>query len=160
MTFEAIDADIAYCVKYLNISANRDVQIQNFLTRYLIIQINGEYEKEIKKIISKRASKSGDLELATFINETVDKIRNFRLSDIKGVLNKFDSRRGDLFEAWIPEKSEDASMYSNIITNRHASAHGEETQMTLNEVISAHKKGKLVIREFQKALYQHLPPNS
>ena len=155
MTFETIDADIEYCVRYLEKSQNKDPQIQNFLTRYLLIQINGEYEKEIKRIISKRSLKPGDKELAAFIDETVDKIRNFRLSDIKGVLNKFDSRRGNLFESWTGD-SEDASMYSNIITNRHLSAHGETTQMTLDEVIIAHKKAKTIIKLFQTALYHYL----
>ncbi|HEU5221712.1 MAG TPA: HEPN domain-containing protein [Candidatus Nitrosotalea sp.] len=155
MTFEIIDADIAHCVKYLEKSQNKDPQIQNFLTRYLLVQINGEYEKEIKRIVSKRSLEPGDGELAAFINETVDKIRNFRLSDIKGILNKFDSRRGDLFESWTGD-SEDASMYSNIITNRHWSAHGQTIQMTLEEVIYAHKKAKTIIKLFQSALYHHL----
>ena len=154
MPFETIDADIAHCVQYLGNFQNRDLQIQNFLTRYLIIQISGEYEKEIKKTVSKRISSSNDSELISFIDETIDRIRNFKMGDLKGILNKFDTRRGELFESWVTP--EHATLYSNIIENRNFSAHGQPTQMTLDELIESHKKAKTVIKQFQHALYHRL----
>lgn len=154
MPLDDIELNLDLCLKHI-VETNSDVQIRDFLTKFMLIHISGEYDKEIKRTVSKRVTQVDDVELLSFIDETVNKNRNFKISDIKNLLNKFDSRRGTLFDSWTKD-TEKATKYSNIITNRNQGAHGKSINMPLEEIIDAHKLAKGVIKDFQNALYYPL----
>ncbi len=152
MTVLDLDNDLSLCQKHLVDTNTKGLEIETFLTRFLLIHVSGEYDKEIKRIISDRAKKAGDAELTSFVEQTVEKIRNPKISDIRGLLKKFNKSCVDSFNQKVGEGTELESRYQNIIVNRNSSAHGDSINMTIEELISSHEKAKDVLKAMLEAL--------
>ncbi len=152
MTLSDIDKNLLLCQKHLEDTNSKGSEVESFLTQFLLIHICGEYEKEIEKIVGQRAKKSSDVELATFVSETIEAYKHLKLEAIRGkILRKFSEKYVNHFDSKI-KGSDSEIMYQNIITNRDSIAHGGNINMTLAELINSHDKAKLVLA----ALYDSL----
>lgn len=127
-------------------------EIESFLTRFLLVDICAEYEKEIKNVIINRAKQTGDKELISFIEKTIARIRNIKTGDLRGsILKRFSEDCLERFNNKVDGK-EALSRYENIVTNRDLSAHGGSINMTFNELMTSHQKAKDVLTAVSDAI--------
>ena len=152
MTLSKLDQDLALCQAHLTTTKSMGTEIESFLTRFLLVHICSEYEKEIKNMITARAEQTGDEELISFIEKTIARIRNIKTGDLRGnVLKRFSDDCLNRFDNKIKGK-EALSRYENIIANRDLSAHGSSINMTFAELIISHEKAKEVLMAVSDAI--------
>lgn len=145
MTLSKLDNDLLLCQAHLTSTNSMGTEIESFLTKFLLVHICSEYEKEIKKIITDRAKQSNDKELISFIEKTIERIRNIKSDDLKGnILKRFSDDCLKRFNNKVGGK-ESLSRYESIIANRDQSAHGNSINITFNELIKSHEKAKEVL---------------
>lgn len=151
MALSDLDAIFDICQKHLATTNSNDTEIDSFLTRYLLVYICGEYEKEIKEIIKQRVAKTGDKELASFVAEKGD-VRSLRISDIKGnILKPFSEKCMKSFDSKIKGKDSEIK-YQNIVENRNLVAHGETVNMTFKELNESYKLATDVVKAISDAI--------
>ncbi len=134
--------DIEYVVKlckdHIDLTKSNGSEIEDYLTKFLLVYVCGEYEKEIKQMINQRVIKTGDRELSSFVSNKID-VRSLYLRDIRGnILKHFSADVRDSFNAII-SGTESELRYHNIIENRNLAAHGEPINMTFPEFIQSYK---------------------
>jgi len=152
LTLSDLENDLILCQQHLETTNSKGTEIERFLTRFLIVHICGEYEKEIKRIVIQRAKQTGDNELASFVERTVEGFRNLKIDSIKGnILRRFSDNCAKTFEAKV-KGTESEIRYGNIVTNRNLSAHGDPIHMTFDELIQSHQKAKDVLKAVSDAL--------
>jgi hypothetical protein len=151
MALADLDAIFDICQKHLSTTNSNDTEIDSFLTRYLLVYICGEYEKEIKEIIKRRVDKTDDKELASFVAEKVD-VRSLRISDIKGnILKPFSEKCVKFFDSKI-RGGDSEIKYQNIVENRNLVAHGETVNMTFKELNESYKLATDVVKAISDAI--------
>lgn len=107
---------------------------------------------EIKRIVIQRAKQTGDTELTSFVERTVEGFRNLKIDSIRGnILLRFSDDCAKTFEAKVTG-TESEIRYGNIVTNRNLSAHGDSIHMTFDELIQSHKLAKDVLKAMSDAL--------
>ena len=107
--------------------------VKKYLTQFLLIKACGIYENEIEAIIRKRASRSCDDEVVSFILNTMSAYKHLRLDSLKGnVVGKFSRERKKEFIERVDGSSAEAA-YESIVGARNAVAHGSNTTMTYDE---------------------------
>ena len=90
-------------------------------------------------MVIQRARKTGDVEVISFITESLD-VRSLKIGDIKGrILARFSDQYATSFHTMVNGK-DSTIMYQNILTNRNSAAHDGTIQMTFDEVVESHKK--------------------
>jgi len=152
LSFTDIEHDLMLCKEHLDKTKTTGTEVESFLTHFLLINICGKYEKEIKRIVSKRANKSGDVELTSFIEETFESYKHLNLDDLRGkILRKFSDKYAVAFDKMIRGTVSELR-YQSIVSNRHASAHGGNINMTLDDLVVAHKEAKLVLQALHDSL--------
>ena len=92
MTLQSLDNDLELCKKFIENHSN-EIQINDFLTKFMLIHLSSEYDKIIKKSVSDKAINEGNLEMLSFIDGITNTMRNFKTDDIKAMLNRFHSKR-------------------------------------------------------------------
>jgi hypothetical protein len=143
---------IGLCDAHLKKSGAGGTEVEVFLTKYLLIHICAAYEKEIKSMIVSRAMKTGDIQLASFIENDFRPYRNLRISDLCGnVLKKFSKKHMDDFRSKI-QGTEAESRYSNIIEARHSSAHGGTMNLTFAELVKSFKEAEQVLTALSQTI--------
>lgn len=153
LTLKDLENDLILCKNHLDGTQNIPPEIGTFLTRFLLVHICGEYEKEVKRIVVERAQQSGDPELATYVEKSIKKVRNIKTSDLRGnILGRFNEDYADVFDRKI-KGTEAEIRYNTIITNRdRGAAHGGTINMTFSELLEAHEKALDVLKAVEDAL--------
>ena len=147
-----IEKSLIFCQNHLNTTNGKGTEIESYLTQFLLVSICGRYEKEIERIVNQRAEKSGDVELASFVKETMEAYKHLKLDAVRGkILKKFSEKYADLFDAKIMGKDSQI-YYQNIVINRDASAHGGIVNMTFDDLVKAHGHAKEVLEALHDAL--------
>jgi hypothetical protein len=150
MTINDIDRVLTVCREHLEKTTSKGTEVESFLTKYLLVYICGEYEKEIERIVVQRAEKTGDLELAAYLRET-GVGRGLKIKNLKeDLLARFSDKYVKAFEGKLKEKS--ITMYSNIVVNRHASAHGGSNNMTFDELLESYRHSKEIMDALSEVL--------
>jgi hypothetical protein len=151
LALDDIDRIIDACRRHIIETNSKDTEIETFLTRFLLIHLCAFYEKEIERIVVKRAEKSGDREIISYIEKTVD-VRNIKAGSIKGnILKRFGDECANSFWDKVDNK-ELGQRYDNILENRNQAAHGGRVEMTLDELIKSHEFAKKVLATLSAAL--------
>ena len=121
------------------------------LAKYLLVYICGEYEKKIKDIVRRKAAKSGNSDLISYVvNKTP--VRRYTLSDLRSdILKQFNERYATIFHQKL-DGTVAAQRYSNIITNRNLAAHGEDINMSFDEIIGTYQDAEYVLDVFSSIL--------
>lgn len=148
-----LDDDLLLCKTHLETTNTKGTQIESFLTRFLLVHICGEYEKEIKRIMIERAQQSGDLALSSYVEKSIERVRNIKTGDLRGnILNRFSENCLVFFNSRIKD-TESEARYNNIITNRdYGAAHGGIINITFDELLISHNKAKEVLQVVSDAL--------
>jgi RiboL-PSP-HEPN len=140
-----VEKAIALCDAHLKKTGTEGTEVELFLTQFLLIHICGAYEAAIKDMIVKRAKKSGDVHLASYIENDFRPYRHLKITDLCGnVLNKFSDKHKKDFLSKI-EGTEAETRYSNIIQARHSSAHGGAINLTFQELVESFKQAEQIL---------------
>lgn len=161
MKFARIDSEIQACERHLawmaslppghSLPAEESVEIEAFLTRYLLISIYAEFEHTIDRVVRDRAALVADTAAAGFIIKASDSFfRRIRVSELAGFLGWFDEASKLQFKDAITQASQVA--YDNILDNRHETAHGSGSQMTFSDLCDAFPRSVAVLEAFEDAL--------
>lgn len=144
MVLSKAERNIFVCQKYIETTNAKGTEVESFLTQFLLVNICGEFEKDIKEMLFDRADKCGDPDVASYIKNSFDG-RSIKLGDIKGtILKKFNDKHGKTFDEKL--KLGDAEVcYNNIIENRDSSAHGRSVNMSFDELIASYYPAKRVM---------------
>lgn len=146
-----IKPTILSCQNYLKDTKTERTPLESYLTKYLLIYICAEYEKEYRDIVHKKAIKSNDAEITAFIDKKID-VRSLKIADLKGnILKLFNEEYPKMFQDEL-NKIDVVSKYHNIIEARNSAAHGGVINMSFNEVITTYESAEDILRIFSNVI--------
>ena len=102
-------------------------------------------------MVTLRAGRTGDKEVESFVKNTIKTFRSLKIEEIKGNLGRFSDGCKSIFDSKI-KNTEAEARYSNIITNRHLVAHGNEINITFDELVISYQKAGDVLGAIKEAL--------
>lgn len=148
-------SDIRYvvdsCQNYLKNTKTSGTSLESYLTKYLLISICAEYEKEIKRIVRRKAINPTNEDLTSFIIKKTD-VRSLRICDLKNnILRLFNDSYPIKFQELLNGMNY-VSKYSNIVENRNLAAHGESVNMSFDELIKTYESAENVLKVFSTVL--------
>lgn len=154
MPLSDLEAVIDSCRSHLLQTNTANTEIESYITKFLLVQLCGEYEHEIKRIVSERVQRTNDQEIITFVINSV-RIQSIKVSDLKGnILERFHQDCANLFSEKISSIDESVRRYDNIIQNRNRAAHGENIDMTFNEIPNSHAHALIILQAFSDSLHR------
>ena len=124
---------------------------ESHLVRFLLVYMCGRYERAVDALLSERAQRSGDLSLASYVENAYKLRREPRWRHLQeGILKSF----GDEHRKWFADNLTAVAKngYDSLINNRNLSAHGEIVDVSLDEVVLWHGYAKQVLGAFETAL--------
>lgn len=129
---------------------NVSEQEKSYLAKFLIVFICGIYEEVIETIINEKASKCNVLEISNYIEKSLDQFfRNPDMCNIKNLLGKFNND----WKLEIGKLPQDAQVaVDNIVNNKNSLAHGNETNLTLQDAIKYYTDSIVVINKIDDML--------
>jgi len=152
MKLTNVEAAIKLCEDHLKNTNTRNTEIESILTKYLLVFICGAYETEIKNMVIKRAGKSGDKEVESFVKNTIRTFSSLKIEEIrKNLLGRFSDAYRICFETKVCG-TEAETRFTNIILNRHSLAHGGQINMTFDELVESYYKAEVVLSRVDEAL--------
>jgi len=151
MKLADVESAIKLCEEHLKSTDTKGTEIESILTKYLLVHICGAYETEIKNMVTLRAGRTGDKEVESFVKNTIKTFRSLKIEEIKGNLGRFSDGCKSIFDSKI-KNTEAEARYSNIITNRHLVAHGNEINITFDELVISYQKAGDVLGAIKEAL--------
>lgn len=130
-------------------TGEREMALDAYLTKYLLIHISAECEHKIKEMIIKRVSKSADAGLISYVDKRTD-IRDLSIGSIKGkILKPLKIPADDIFDR-LDERIKQS--YANIHENRNLAAHGKDINMSFDEVVRAYDDVQQVLSTIDTAI--------
>jgi hypothetical protein len=128
-----------------------DRKIASDLESYLVVLISGIYEDCLEYLINKRAAKAGDLEVAAFIEKTLDiQLRNPNWENLTNMLGRFSKKWVATMNKRIRNQAK--TDLNNIVTNKNAVAHGNASNLTLGEIKNCHKNCRSIFEKLEKLM--------
>lgn len=153
MDFTRIDDAVAACKAHLDATNSRGTEIESFLVAHLLITIGAEYENFVERIIVKRAERTADAHVHSFVKRTAHRIiRSVKVTEISGHLACLGGTCKDDFQKAVNGTISETH-YGNIITNRHMVAHDQQLpNMTMAELETALPESKKVLEAVANAI--------
>jgi hypothetical protein len=147
MKLTHVDEVIAACNNHLDTTKARGTQIESYLTRYLLVTTCAAFEEEVKRIVLKRAARTGDRYLLAFVESCIGAVfRSPKTSDISGLLNRLGEDFKKDFQEKLKGNSRAETYFNNIVINRHGTAHRTiGSSLTLKELIGFYEEGHTVL---------------
>lgn len=147
MKFRKIDSAIENCQNYLNENGGYGTEIEMYITRYLLIHICAVFETEIKKIVVVNAKPKCNPFICSYVESSLK--NTFRQIDTKGIstlLALFGATYKTKFQKTLNEgNTVIKDSYNSIVNNRHNTAHGNEANVTLIELVNYYEEGHKVL---------------
>ena len=107
--------------------------IESFLTQHILVVMCAEVEQEIISILERRVSHPSDSELKNFAVAAGKKVlRSIGKKELSGFLNNFGSAAKEHFQNSVSD--EKATLYGNVVSNRHKVAHSSGGNITFREL--------------------------
>ena len=151
MDFTAIDRDIELWRCHLDSTGSWGTRLDILVTRFLLVHICGRYETAVGGAIRRRAARTGDAPLASYVGRSLRPHRQMMFGDLAGsILGRFGDRHKRWFAARVDRTSQ--GMYDSLIDNRNKSAHDGPVSAAFDDVVLWHQHGKIVIDAFEEAL--------
>lgn len=146
MKIMEIDDLISQCTEILDNTNGRGNIIESYLNQFLVVKMYRAFEEQIRDIIVKRAEKSGDSEIISYVRTNHKKFQGILTSDIqKQILRKFSLSYSEEFQEKVT-KDNIGQSFNSIISNRHNIVHsGGPVYATFNDTINAYNKGHEVL---------------
>lgn len=155
MQIPAVDAALEECEVHLDSSTSESIRIRVLLTQSLLILICAEFEKFVRTEVKRRCAGIIDVHVAQFVTSCADSvIRSLRISDLSGLLDRFDAECKSDFQASLKSKTKSKNMYDSLISDRHEVAHGGEVKSTLQDVKEYYGHAHVVLDHFREALFR------
>jgi hypothetical protein len=128
-------------------------EIENLLTRSLLVLICAEFEEKIEAMIQERCSRIPDQSIREFVASCVDAVfRSVKSNEMAGLLKRFGGDCKDKFTRKANANPVAVTFYNNIVTNRHGVAHTTGGNTTFPEVKRFYEQGHVVLDYFRDAL--------
>jgi len=154
MRLPRIDQALEVCRRHLASTGAYGTEIENLLTRSLLVLICAEFEERIEETIQERCSSIEDASLKEFIASCMGAVfRSVRSSEMAGLLKRFGGRCKDGFTRRADSNPIAVTFYNNIVTNRHGVAHTTGGNATFPEVKRFYEEGHIVLDFFREALF-------
>jgi RiboL-PSP-HEPN len=159
MRLARIDQALEDCDRHLSSTGTHGTEIENLLTRSLLVLICAEFEQQIDTIIEERCSSINDKSLEEFFASCVDAVfRSVKSSEIAGLLNRFGGSYKETFKQKADANPVAVTFYNNIVTNRHGAAHSDGGNVTFAEVKRFYEEGHVVLDYFRETLLSTRTP--
>ena len=144
---------IAVCQNHLESTGAIATEVDSLLAYAVLVRVYAEFEQMIETII---AEKQSSIENVAY-QERFDAAsrsgrRGFRYRRLADRLEKFGAEYRDAFRTRANENQRSIASYGNIITHRHAVAHGDVPSLTFREVKDFYETGHIVLDFFQETL--------
>ena len=124
---------------------------ESHLVRFLLVYMCGRYERAVDTLITERARRSGDLSLASYVENAYKSRRGPRWRHLQdGILKNFGDEHRKWFANNVTELAKNG--YESLIINRSLRAHGEIVDVSLDEVVLWHGYAKQVLGVFETTL--------
>lgn len=150
MRIQRIDDAFEVCELHLS-SGDVESEVKDLLTRALLILICAEFERKIKELVKEKCQSIADDQVRQFAQNSTERMfRGLKIGDLAGLLAHFSREYKLQFDNNPDETAK--NMYSSILTNRNAIAHGGESVATFQDVKRYYKKAHFVLDWFERAL--------
>ncbi len=114
-----------------------DPEIASFLSSYMVVMLSGVYEDCIEHLLAQRAARGHDNEVTSYVAKSLrETFRNPLFGTLLGVLKKFSDQYARQLRDGVQEP--DSQALDNIVNNKNLIAHGQRSQLTINEVVTFH----------------------
>lgn len=153
MDFPYSESAIEVCEKHLVATNSKSTEIENYLVRFLLVQICAEFEKTVLALIIERAARSGDQQLTRLIDSLKKRLfSSLRTGEMAGILGRLDENLKNQFNNAV-NNSDAQVAFNNIVSNRHDFAHFRSVvQMSFNDLLKDYARSKKVLEEFANVL--------
>ncbi len=157
MQIPEIDAVIANSEAHITQTNAFASRIETYLTGHLLIYISAQFQLAIAKIIESELSLGRlDPKLKNFIERTLRyHFQSVNVEQLKALLDYFGASCKAAFIKKIdlnPINRRASSSYSNLIVNRHSTAHTQGAQMTFQDAKNSYLQGHVILDFFAEAL--------
>ena len=142
------DELLSACLRHLDKSVDRDT-LEPILVMHLLVAACGAYEKTIRGAVDLRIGNSGDAEFVRYLGRVTEK-HGIPFGAVS--VDRFRKVMGTSNNAGMGLAKEVQEAYRRLFQNRHAVAHGGETDITLDELQCMHEMAKGVPLAFAAAL--------
>jgi hypothetical protein len=132
-------------------------RLETYLAGYLLVYISSRFQIEVAAIVAAQLTLNAlNPKIKNFIERSL--ARYFQSVNVDQLKNLLEYFGGHCKSTFISKLEMDASsrratiMYSNLIVNRHATAHTQGSQMTFKEVKDAYIEGNVVLDYFRDSI--------
>jgi hypothetical protein len=152
MTFSSLEFVIQRCEEHLDATGMRSTEIESYFVQYLLVRICSEYEARVATLVRRRCSRTRDLHLKSFAQQTAEYIcQRFSIGDIGKILARFGSDYRQAFHGQVMSGMAHVA-WDNIYTNRQAVAHKTGTQMSFGDLKKDYQNSLMVLDALVSAL--------
>ncbi len=169
MSFDEVDKLFSSCenlLKTSNFKGIQSLELEAIFVRYVNVRIYACYQLYIKNTIIKKTEQTKSTAIINYMTHHINRKIDIDYSDLKALLNRFDSKLGQELDKTIGYKpkgknqdeflSELKSQYDRIISDRHKIAHKTVDNLqigSLTELKEAHNKAKIILQNVAKLLF-------
>ena len=154
MRIKRVDDALNLCEEHLYPADTMDREVENLLVQSLLILICAEFEKKFQDLVLERCSSVSDGAVKEYIQSyTRTILRSLRLDAISDLLRRFGTLQRETFKKLRDENRKADAMYSNIVINRNAVAHGKGSSVTFGDLKQYYEEGHVMLDYFHDALW-------
>ncbi len=123
----------------------RSTEIESYFVQYFLIRICAEFETRITTLVHRRCSRTRDLHLKSFAQQTAEYVcKHFSIRDIGKILARFGADYKQEFHKRVMSGLAHVA-WDNIYTNRQAVAHKAGAQMSFGDMKQNYKESLAVL---------------
>ena len=147
MRIDWIDQMLEVCQEHLATSHAYGTEIEILLTYALLVRIYAEFEQRIEAIVTEKS--------------TAIRHRGIRVRNLSELLKDLGEQYQTAWSARRSENRQAEAAYSNIVEQRHQTAHESGSNATFQEVRAWYESGHIILDFFRETLFAidpaHLP---
>lgn len=120
-----------------------DLEARADFAKYLCVRVSGYLETSITELLRAYAAQSSSPEVARYVAKDLEWFQNAKKTRILEIFGKFDSGWKADLEAYLVDEKADA--VGTIVGNRHKIAHGEDSTVTVVQVLQLWDEVKKIV---------------
>lgn len=95
--------------------------------KYLAVLVSGYLEQAVKEMLLHYTSEGARAQISKYVEKTWPISRNMKVDSIEAILNQFESKWGEEFQAWVKGDDKRRGHINSIVEWRNSIAHGQES---------------------------------
>lgn len=144
-------AEIDAVIQKVKSSPGVDLELQAYLSSYLVVLICGIFEDCVEYLAGERAAKSGDKEVERFVRECISQFfRSPKFEYVCKLVGLFSDSYKKMLEKKIDGQARTA--LGSIVTHKMSVAHGSPAKVTLGEVEKYYNTSKTLFDALEQIL--------